>query len=134
MVCLPIFGISALTATFLTVPPAWEDAIFLGCWSSVLVTAASVHFPGALNRPVALPLAVNAGVWCGAVIAAAGAPLDLAKAAPWALLALPGGWLVARRWGVGIKVLASWLAAVAILGAALQTTTPTPGYVADHME
>ncbi|CAN5715460.1 hypothetical protein BH11PSE1_BH11PSE1_05150 [soil metagenome] len=100
----------------------------------MVITAATVHLPKGLNGPLALVLSLNAGVWCGAVIAAAGAPLDLAKAAPWVLLAFPGTWVVARGWGVGIKVLASWLVAVAILGAALQTTTPTPGYVADHME
>lgn len=134
LVCVPAFLAVALAATFLPVQAGWEDAIFLGCWTSVVITAASVHLPGGLNRPIATLLAVNAGVWCGAVIAAAGAPVDLAKAAPWVLLALPGAWLVGRRWGIAIKVLASWLTAVAILGAALPTTTPTPGYVADHME
>ena len=134
VVCPPAFTVVALVATFLPIPTTWQDAIFLGCWTSVVITAASVHLSGGLNASLALVLAVNAGFWCGAVIAAAGAPLDLVKAAPLALLALPGAWLVSRRWGVGIKVVASWLVAVAILGAALQTTTATPGYVADHME
>lgn len=134
LVCVPAFAAAALLTTFLSVQAAWQDAMFLGCWTSVVITAAAVHLPGGLNARLALVLALNAGIWCGAVIAAAGTPLDLAKAAPWVLLAVPGVWLVGRRGGVAIKVLSSWLAAVAILGAALQVTTPTPGYVADHME
>jgi len=29
--------------TFLSVPPGWLEGVFLGCWISVIATAASVH-------------------------------------------------------------------------------------------
>ena len=78
-------------------------------------------------------LAVNTGFWAGAVTAIAGSDRDLLRALPVALLAFPAGWLVAHRGALAIKVLASWLIAVAILVAALPMV-PTPGYVQDHME
>ena len=79
-------------------------------------------------------LAIDVGIWGGAVIAVAGKPLDLALSAPWLLLALPGGWLVRTKRQIAVKVLASWLIAVSLLVATLQITTPTPGYVQDHMD
>ncbi|MBC7506267.1 MAG: hypothetical protein H7267_11170 [Sandarakinorhabdus sp.] len=78
-------------------------------------------------------LAANTGLWAGAVTAIAGTPQDLARALPVALLAWPAGWLVTHRAGIAVKVLASWLIAVAILVAALPIV-PTPGYMQDHME
>ncbi|CAN5444811.1 hypothetical protein BH10PSE5_BH10PSE5_12190 [soil metagenome] len=130
----PIFVLAAFGASFVHLDKRWDDGVFLGCWISVVLSAAAVHLPRGLNQPTALLLALNAGVWAGTIIAVAGGPLDLAKALPWVLLALPGAWLVSRGWGLGIKVVSSWLIAVAILAATLPTTTPTPGYAADHME
>jgi hypothetical protein len=81
-----------------------------------------------------LALAINAGLWAGLVIAVAGAPLDLAKALPWVLICLPAALIVEGRFQIAVKVVASWLIAVSFLAAALPATTPTPGYVGDHME
>jgi hypothetical protein len=52
---------------------------------------------------------------------------------PFVLVLIPGSVVVARGWEIGVKVLASWLTAVAIL-ATMLSLTPTPGYVPDHME
>ena len=41
--------------------------------------------------------------------------------------------IVSRGWGIAVKVVASWLAAVAIL-ATMLSLVPTPGYMPDHME
>ena len=49
------------------------------------------------------------------------------------LLFAVGRPIVLRGWSIGLKVLASWLAAVAIL-ATMVSLTPTPGYKPDHME
>ena len=114
--------------------PTWADAIFYACWGSVVLTALSVHLPRAIGLRLGLLLAGNAGLWAGAVIAVAGVPLDLAKALPWVLISLPAGWLVTHRFPIGVKVVASWLIAVSLLAAALPATTPTPGYVGDHLE
>ncbi len=80
-----------------------------------------------------LGLGINAGGWAGATVAIAGTSLDVAKAAPWLALVAPGAWLVATRRGVAVKVVSSWLIAIAVLAAVLPIV-PTPGYAPDHME
>ncbi len=113
---------------------SWRDTVFVGCWISVILTAAAVHLPRGPGPRLAVLLSLNVGAWAGAVIAVAGAPLDLAKSLPWAMLCLPGGWLVATGRQIALKVAASWLVAVALLAVSLPFTTPTPGYVPDHMD
>jgi hypothetical protein len=124
----------AIGASFLRVATSWEDPIFLGCWIGVALAAASVHIPGGVRAAWAMILAVNSGAWVGAVIAAAGHPLDLAIAAPAMLLCLPGAWLVASGRGIAVKVAASWLIAVGVLALCLQLAPTTPGYKPDHMD
>ncbi|WP_411287191.1 hypothetical protein [Phenylobacterium sp.] len=123
----------AVAVSLIDFAPGLRDAVFLACWLSTALTAASLHLPAAWRDRLAMPLALNAGAWTGAVVALAGAPLDLAKALPAALLALPGAWLVARNRGIVLKVVSSWLIAVALLAAALPIVS-TPGYVPDHMD
>jgi hypothetical protein len=127
-------AIPAGLVSFVPVGQQWADPLFFGCWTSVLTCALVVHLPGGVGPRLAILLALNAGFWAGAVIAVAGKPSDLLIALPCVLLALPGAWLVARKWQIAVKVLASWLIAVALLAATLQVTTPTPGYVPDHMD
>ncbi len=134
MYTLPMFTAVAGLASLGGSAKEWTDAIFLGCWISVAVCAASMHLPGHLGLRGALALSALAGFWAGAVIAAAGSPADVVKALPWVLLCGPALWGVANRGEVIVKVGASWLIAVAILAAAIPTTTRTPGYEADHME
>ena len=132
--CLAAFAVAAGLASLLRLGPHWTDVAFYGCWASVLVTALSVHLPKHLNGSGALALSLNAGAWAGIIVGAAGTPSDLAKSLPFALLCVPASWVAATRVQVAIKVVASWLVAVAVLAAALPTTTPTPGYVGDHLE
>ena len=127
-------AVIAALVSFVPIGGQWADPCFLGCWISVLIAAVSVHLPRGLGPRLAILLAVDIGVWGGAVIAVAGKPLDLALSAPWLLLALPAGWLVRTKRQIAVKVLASWLIAVSLLAATLQITTPTPGYVQDHMD
>jgi hypothetical protein len=126
--------LAAIGASFLRVATSWEDPIFLGCWIGVALAAASVHIPGGVRPAWALILALNTGLWAGAVIAAAGHPIDLAISAPAALLCVPGAWLVATGRGIAVKVAASWLIAVGVLALCLQLAPTTPGYKPDHME
>jgi hypothetical protein len=130
---LVVLAVVALLFNRVSFPEGWHETIFAGCWISVIIAALSVHVRAIASLTPALLLAANTGVWAGAVIAIAGTPQDLTRALPVALLALPAGWIVANRAGIAIKVLASWLVAVAILVAALPIV-PTPGYVQDHME
>ena len=125
--------VAAVSVAQAPLPPKWVEYVFLGCWASTVATAALVHFPRRLTgwRPIAL--GANAGVWAGATVAIAGTTLDLAKAAPWLALVIPGAWLVATKRGVAVKVVSSWLIAIALLAAVLPIV-PTPGYAPDHME
>lgn len=129
-----VFAGVAVAASLVKTSPGWTDAIFYACWASVIVTALAVHLRRTPPLAAVLAVSANAGLWAGAVIAAAGAPLDLVKSLPFVLICLPASWLIARRLGIAVKVVASWLIAVSVLAAALPTLTPTPGYVGDHME
>ncbi len=131
---LPTFAIVAALVSLWRPPPAWIDAIFLGCWIGVIACATCVYLPARLGPRGAVGLSAMAGVFAGAVIAAAGSPVDLVKALPWVFVCAPAAWIVAHRRGVAIKVGAGWLAAVAVLAATVPFAAGTPGYEADHMQ
>ena len=121
-------------ATYSAAPgTAWIEPIFLACWLSVIACALLLIRPERVPRGVFFGAAANAGLWTGAVTAVAGRQQDLAIALPCLLLVLPGHLIHQRGWVISLKVLASWLAAVAIL-ATMVSLTPTPGYAPDHME
>jgi len=130
---LALFGTLAIF-TLCPVPQAWLEAVFLACWISVIVTAASVHLVGGLNACAAVALSLNAGVWASAVVCLSGSRLDLFKALPCVLIFLPASWLVGRHASIAVKVASSWVIAIAILAATLQLLPVTPGYLPDHME
>jgi hypothetical protein len=131
---LCLFAAIAVAASRVPWPRPWLDGVFIAGWAGVVAGAGSVHLPSPLRRAVALPLSVNAGVWAGGAIALAGAPGDLIKALPWALLALPAGRLTDTRAAIALKVAASWLIAVAALAALLPFLPVIPGYVPDHLD
>jgi hypothetical protein len=111
---------------------AWIEAIFAACWLSVVGCSLLMLKP--LWRPTSLYFAAaNVGLWAGATTSVAGGLLDLAIALPLVLAWLPGRYIVERGWEIALKVLSSWLTAVAIL-ALMVSLTPTPGYEPDHME
>jgi hypothetical protein len=119
---------------FLPVPQAWPDSVFLGCWISVIATAGSVHLGRGLSPRAALALSLNAGVWASAVVCLSGSRLDLLKALPCVLILFPASWVVGRQASIPVKVVSSWVIAVAVLAATLQFLPVTPGYLPDHME
>ena len=114
-------------------PQRWIEPIFVGCWLSVIANTLLVHRPERVPSSLFFVAAINAGAWAGAVTAVSGARRDLAIALPLVLLFVPGREIINRGWSIGLKVVASWLAAVAIL-ATMVSLTPTPGYKPDHME
>ncbi|MGC1729906.1 MAG: hypothetical protein WA747_11045 [Steroidobacteraceae bacterium] len=81
-----------------------------------------------------LALSLNAGFWTGAVIALAPSKVDLLEALPLSLCAWPAAWAHRRGQTIVLKVLASWLSAVAVLAATLQFLPVTPGYLPDHVD
>ena len=132
----PALLVAASAAVVLAQAPmdlSRAEYIYFACWASVIVAAASVHLPGGLPERAAMGLSLGCGAAAGAVIALTGNLLDLATAASAALVIGPAGWLVGRGSGIAVKVVSSWLIAIAMLAAALPLT-PTPGYVPDHME
>jgi hypothetical protein len=131
---LGLFAAIVIAASQFPWPFPWLDGVFIACWAGVVASAASVHLPARLQRAMALPLSANAGVWAGGVIALAGAPGDLIKALPWVLLALPAARLADTRASIALKVVASWLIAVATLAALLPFLPVTPGYLPDHLD
>lgn len=126
--------VAAFAASWIRLPAPWMESVFAGCWISVVVAACAIHLPRGVGPRLALALALNAGLWAGLVVAGAGVRTDLLKALPWLLLAFPAAWAKARGWGIGVKVAASWLVAIALLCAFLPVTTKTPGYAPDHMD
>ena len=119
---------------FASIPRSWLDGTFLACWLSVSTTAAAVHLPQGIRLWGALLLSLNAGLWSSAVIALSGSPLDLLKAMPCVLIFVPASWVIGRGASIAVKVVSSWLIAVAILAATLQFLPVTPGYMPDHLD
>lgn len=130
---LAVFWVAAPLAAFISFAPNWIEAVFLACWAGVIAAAASVHLPRRLNLVAALALALVMAVLAGAVTALAGSVPALLIALPWALVTVPAAWLIARGWGIAVKIVSSWLIAIALLSAALPLTS-TPGYEPDHLE
>ena len=123
----------AVVVALLPVAGLSDDIVFAGCWLSVLAAAACVHLPGGLSRWPAFALAANCGVWAGLVSHLSQGAVALVYAMPAILVVLPAQMMVARTWGIAVKVAASWLIAIAALEVAL-TLVPTPGYKPDHLE
>jgi hypothetical protein len=118
----------------LPIPREWLEGVFLGCWASVAATAVTVHLPRGMIASGAVGLSFNAGLWSGAEVALAGSRLDIVKAVACVLLLFPAAFVVDWRASIVVKVVASWLVAVAILAAALQFLPVTPGYLPDHLD
>ena len=123
------------TICFLPIPQSWLEGVYLAFWTSVVVTAAGVHFARALGRTwVAVALSLNAGIWASAVVHLSGSRLDLLIALPCALILFPAAWAGGRFTSIPVKVVSSWVIAVAVLAATLQLLAVTPGYLPDHLE
>jgi hypothetical protein len=100
----------------------------------VAATAATVHLPRGLTAKGVVVLSLNAGLWSGAELALTGSRLDIAKALACVLLLFPAEFVVYWPAPIIVKVVASWLIAVAILAATLQFLPVTPGYLPDHLD
>lgn len=100
--------------------------------ASIVAAAITILRPGAAGR-LGAPLAMLVGLGAGALASSSGRKSDLLLALPLSLVFLPGRWIVAKGYGLGIKVVASWMLAIATLSIFV-SMTPTPGYEPDHME
>jgi hypothetical protein len=123
-----------VTVLLVRVPtPTW---VFAGCWSSLIVTAILVYFPQAVQRwPwLVLPLAANGGVWAVLVVGTEAVATDALPILATLALVVPARFCVARGWVLAVRVVTSWLLAVALLVGAIPLLVVHPGYVADHRE
>ena len=130
---LVLLCLVAVAASHLPFDRISPEIVFAGCWISVVLTAASVYVRAGRPTWFGPVVGANAGLWSGAVIAISGTTMDLLRALPAAMIVLPAAWLVSRGGGIAVKVVSSWLVAIAILAATLPIV-PTPGYAPDHME
>lgn len=124
---------AAALFAFLSLPAGLTTAIFIAFWSTIIVAAGLTYFPSAMVQRLAIPLAVLAGAGVGAMVSISGRKSDLLLALPVSLLVVPGQWMAARGYGLGVKIAASWMIAIALLSIFV-SLTPTPGYRPDHME
>ncbi len=126
-------AVTAGIASLLTLPASMTTFIFIGVWVSIILTAGLTYLPMDVARRWAIPLAIVVGIWGGALASLSDRKGDLMLALPASLLFLPGRWIVAHGYGIALKIVASWMIAIALLSTFV-SLTPTPGYEPDHME
>ena len=131
-----IFAASAAhcVLTSAGIGPDWADGVYLACWISIAGSALSVYLPRPVGIIAAVVLALNTGVYSGAVSALTGSYRDLLEGLPGVLVLLPVRWVAQRSLLLPLKVVSSWLVAIAALAAVLQFVPITPGYLPDHVE
>jgi hypothetical protein len=119
---------------WLPLPQRWLESVFLGCWISVVGTAASVHLTDTIQPRAVVAISLNAGFWGGAITSLSGSWLDMLCALPCLLLMFPASWATSRYSPLPAKVVSSWVMVIATLAAVLQILPVTPGYMPDHLE
>ena len=125
--------LSALAVSLFPITPDASNIIFAGLFVSTIITAMLLYLPRAWPRRWAIPVAVNAGGWAGALASLSSLQNALWLALPLCLLCIPGRWIDRRGLGIGLKVAASWMIAISSLSLFV-SMMPHPGYVPDHME
>lgn len=108
-------------------------ALTLGLLAMTIIAAAITILRPSAADTLVVPLAMIVGIGAGALASSSGRKGDLLLALPLSLLFVPGRRIVANGYGIAIKVVASWMIAIATLSIFV-SMTPTPGYEPDHME
>ena len=133
LISLAAMAVAALAVSLVPFSSAASDAIFRGLWVSVILTAALTYVPRDPANRLLLPAAINAGCWAGAFAGVSAQRANLLAALALSLLFIPARWFTLRGYHVVIKVVASWMIAIASLSMFV-SFMPTPGYKPDHME
>ena len=110
-----------------------ETTVFVGLWGSLAIIAATTYFRVARAPVVTIPLSLIAGLCIGTGAGYSDDGGGLVLALLFALASFPGKWIVARKFDIAVKVVASWMIAIASLSMFV-SLMPTPGYKPDHME
>ena len=129
---LVVFAAAAVLA-FVVALGLSATVIFVGLWLSIIAIAIIVYLPAARWLPAVVPLCINAGLWMGAHVGLSNDRRGLALSLLPALISFPAKLLVERKFDIIIKVVASWMIAIASLSMFV-SLMPTPGYKPDHME
>ncbi len=135
-----VVGVLACVAVVLSGLGLPVKGAFAGCWISLIVTAMLVYFPQGLQVSsigglwIGPIIAANAGFWAGQVIMVEGDWHDLMLVLPVWLMILPAIVCVARGWALPVRIVTSWLLAVALLVGSIPYLVVHPGYEADHKE
>ncbi len=132
-VAVAALAATALITAFVPLPSDATDTIFAGLLLTTIVTAALTYLPRGLPGKWAVAAGINAGLWGGALASISGMRSGLTVALPLVLLFIAGQWRRDDKYSIIIKVLASWIIAIASL-AMFVSLTPVPGYKPDHME
>ena len=126
------FAAAALLAVLIPVGLS-PNLLFAGLWISMIASAALVYVPPARWSVAILPLCLNAGFWLGAVAGVSDDRFALGSGLLAALIAFPAKWFIRQNFDIVVKVVASWMIAIASLSMFV-SLMPTPGYKPDHME
>lgn len=127
---LVAFAATAVSISCVSMPIARSEPAHFSSWIAVVACGASVHLAAPGPR-VAFALAIAAGAGAGLITHDATTLAMLPLVAAVALLASR---VIARYVPLATKVVCSWLIAVALLAATLQTLPVTPGYLPDHLD
>ncbi len=134
---LAIFALLGLAITALVAFAAQFDLapnlVFAGLWLSMIAAALLIYLPVARWSALAIPLCLNAGFWLGACAGLSGDRTALLTGVLSSFILFPARLLVRGKFNIALKVVASWMIAIASLSLFV-TLIPTPGYKPDHME
>jgi len=130
---LAAMAAGALLMGLMPLPVGWSAAIFVGLWLSVVVTAVLTYVPRRFADRLMIPAGFNAGAWIGALAAVSDMRGSLLLALSPGLLLIPARRFTLHGYHIVIKVIASWMIAIALLSTFV-SLMPTPGYKPDHME
>jgi hypothetical protein len=132
LICTAV--VTSLALTNAGIGADWADGFYLACWISIAGSALSVYLARPLGLIPAVILALNAGVYGGAIGALNEPHWQVYKGFLGTAVLLPAGWAARRNLLLPLKVVASWFVAIAALAAVLQFLPVTPGYLPDHVE
>lgn len=107
--------------------------VFTGLFLSMILVAVLVYYPARLWAMWVVPISINCGLWLGTCAALTSTSTGLALGLLATLLAIPVHWIARQKFVILIKVVASWMIAIASLSLFV-SLMPTPGYKLDHME
>jgi hypothetical protein len=106
---------------------------FVGLWTTTIAVAATSYLPTARWPTLPVILSSLAGLSLGACAGLNGDYRGLVLGLLVAFVCYPAKWLAARKLDIVIKVVASWMIAIASLSMFVSLMA-TPGYKPDHME